>query len=244
MKINFTIYPVLGIAILLFFNQGHAQQVQLRGTVAVHNSKYKTGKVIYVQNTYLTAPFTKPALTDVKGAFTLEFVGLDPGMAMRIEASKQALEIVNTRDLDEVIIGRKLPLRIYVTEKGNLVKAQMELLKVSKQALFASRDQMIARLRGEKAESEAAVAELQKRFGQELKDRFAAEDLSGTIPPQIKILPERLKAAGYATAMVGKWHLGMRSRAYLPQHRGFDRFYGYYTGVQDCIPMRCSNPRL
>ena len=36
---------------------------------------------------------------------------------------------------------------------------------------------MIARLRGEKAQREAAVAELQKRFGQVLKDRFAAEDL-------------------------------------------------------------------
>ena len=92
----------------------------MHGTVAVHNSKYKTGKVIYVQNTYLTAPFTKPALTDVKGAFTLEFVGLDPGMTIKIEASKQGLEIVNTRDLDEVVIGRKLPLRIYVTEKGKL----------------------------------------------------------------------------------------------------------------------------
>ena len=169
MKINFTIYPVLGIAILLFFNQGHSQQVQLRGTVAVHNSKYKTGKVIYVQNTYLTAPFTKPALTDVKGAFTLEFVGLDPGMAIKIEASKQGLEIVNTRDLDEVVIGRKLPLRIYVTEKGNVAKAQTELYKVSQQALFASRDQMIARLRGEKAESEAAVAELQNALGRNSK---------------------------------------------------------------------------
>ena len=77
MKIHLTIYPVLGIAILLFFNQGHAQQVQLRGTVAVHNSKYKTGGDLCTQTPTLTSPFTKPALTDVKGAFTLEFVGLD-----------------------------------------------------------------------------------------------------------------------------------------------------------------------
>ena len=66
MKTHLTIRAVLGITILLLFYQGHAQQIQLRGTVAMHNSKYKTGKVIYVQNTYLTAPFTKPALTDVK----------------------------------------------------------------------------------------------------------------------------------------------------------------------------------
>ena len=95
----------------------------------MHNSKYQTGKVIYVQNTYLSVPFTKPALSDVKGAFTLEFVGLDPSMAMKIEASKQGLEIVNTRDLDEVVIGRRLPLRIYVTQKGNLAKDRWNFLR-------------------------------------------------------------------------------------------------------------------
>ena len=87
MKTNITISFVLGFIILLFFHQGHSQQVQLRGMVAMHNSKYKTGKVIHVQNAYLTAPFTKPALTDVKGAFTLEFAGLDPGTAIKIETS-------------------------------------------------------------------------------------------------------------------------------------------------------------
>jgi arylsulfatase A-like enzyme len=38
-------------------------------------------------------------------------------------------------------------------------------------------------------------------------------------------LPQRLKAAGYATGMVGKWHLG-RSREQNPLSRGFDEFYG------------------
>lgn len=32
---------------------------------------------------------------------------------------------------------------------------------------------------------------------------------------------------------MGKWHLGLKSPAYLPSHRGFDRFFGYYTGVMD-----------
>ena len=98
-KTKLTIGSVLGIMILLFFHQGHSQQVQLRGSVAVHHSKYQTSKVIYVQNTYLSALFTKPALRDVRLLFALEFVDLDPGMAMKIEASKQGLEIVNTRHL-------------------------------------------------------------------------------------------------------------------------------------------------
>jgi arylsulfatase A-like enzyme len=38
-------------------------------------------------------------------------------------------------------------------------------------------------------------------------------------------LAERLKALGYATACVGKWHLG-RSMEYRPTKRGFDEFYG------------------
>ena len=30
-----------------------------------------------------------------------------------------------------------------------------------------------------------------------------------------------------------QWHLGQKSPAYLPSHRGFDRYYGYYQGVMD-----------
>lgn len=40
-----------------------------------------------------------------------------------------------------------------------------------------------------------------------------------------KTMAERLKAMGYATACVGKWHLGGRPK-YLPMARGFDEFYG------------------
>ena len=46
-------------------------------------------------------------------------------------------------------------------------------------------------------------------------------------------LAEELKSAGYRTYMVGKWHLGMSSRARTPLYRGFDYFYGFLGGFID-----------
>jgi arylsulfatase A-like enzyme len=50
-------------------------------------------------------------------------------------------------------------------------------------------------------------------------------------------LPQLLRGRGYATALVGKWHLG-----YLPQHsphaHGFDYFFGLKSGYHDFYTHR------
>ena len=46
-------------------------------------------------------------------------------------------------------------------------------------------------------------------------------------------LANELKKGGYATHLVGKWHLGMCKWEYTPTYRGFDSFYGYYNGMED-----------
>ncbi len=47
------------------------------------------------------------------------------------------------------------------------------------------------------------------------------------------LLPQALKEAGYATAIVGKWHLGHADRKYWPRQRGFDYQYGPLLGEID-----------
>jgi arylsulfatase A len=48
----------------------------------------------------------------------------------------------------------------------------------------------------------------------------------GGIPEGEVTLAQALKGAGYATAMVGKWHLGSAEPRFLPTNRGFDSWFG------------------
>jgi arylsulfatase A-like enzyme len=47
------------------------------------------------------------------------------------------------------------------------------------------------------------------------------------IHPDEHFMPQTFQAAGYQTAMVGKWHLGHAQQTYHPNQRGFDHFYGH-----------------
>lgn len=47
----------------------------------------------------------------------------------------------------------------------------------------------------------------------------------------------RLRDCGYATALIGKWHLGHGSESFLPVHHGFDLFKGHTGGCIDYFTM-------
>jgi len=67
----------------------------------------------------------------------------------------------------------------------------------------------------------------QQRFGHEFNP-----GASQGLPVEEKTLADRLKAAGYATGLVGKWHLGAQPEMH-PQKRGFDEFFGFLGGAHD-----------
>jgi len=76
----------------------------------------------------------------------------------------------------------------------------------------------------------------QHRFGFETNsgpELYAAVNFG--VPPSVPTLAERLKQIGYATGMVGKWHIGFRE-GLRPHERGFDFFYGFLSGARSYYP--------
>eukprot|EP01084_Bolivina_argentea_P193959 332742_1 len=57
--------------------------------------------------------------------------------------------------------------------------------------------------------------------------------LKAHIPFEIPTIAELMKKANYNTQMIGKWHLGFAAKNMTPTGRGFDNYYGYYSGTED-----------
>ncbi len=72
----------------------------------------------------------------------------------------------------------------------------------------------------------------QQRFGVQT---LGEGNASGGLPTTEVTLPELLKRRGYATAIVGKWHMGNEADS-LPTTRGFDEFYGFLGGAIPYLP--------
>ncbi len=84
----------------------------------------------------------------------------------------------------------------------------------------------------------------QHRFGFEANsgpERYA--DPNFGLPRSVPTLAEKLKDAGYATGMVGKWHIGFKE-GLRPHERGFDYHYGFLSGAHTYLPGKFDNDSI
>lgn len=62
--------------------------------------------------------------------------------------------------------------------------------------------------------------------------RTRAQDSWGYLNPSVPTLADELRKAGYHTALIGKWHLGLEAPN-LPNLRGFELFHGFLGDMMD-----------
>ncbi|MEP4078625.1 sulfatase-like hydrolase/transferase [Haloferula sp.] len=87
-----------------------------------------------------------------------------------------------------------------------------------------------------------------RRFGYEgnlnkSADRYPTRPELLGLPPGEHTLGDHFRSAGYATALIGKWHLGI-GEGFHPNERGFDHFCGMLNGSHDYFPTRLENHRI
>ena len=70
----------------------------------------------------------------------------------------------------------------------------------------------------------------QQRAGLEDVLTGSPADRGSGLPASATSLPSLLRAAGYATGLLGKWHLGWKPE-FGPNAHGFDEFYGFLSGA-------------
>ena len=100
---------------------------ELIGIVLLINS----GKKV-VANVKVQSIGTSPTLTDNYGQFRLIFPNHKSGDIVRIHAEKQGFEVVNEKELNQVILGRKEPVQVVLAIEGELQENKIRYYDIIK----------------------------------------------------------------------------------------------------------------
>src|SRR5688500_9987913 len=82
-----------------------------------------------------------------------------------------------------------------------------------------------------------------QRVGLEDVLTVSPADRERGLPAPGTSLPALLKTNGYATALVGKWHLGWKPE-FGPNAHGFDEFYGFLSGAHSYYTNKAEIARV
>jgi uncharacterized protein YdcH (DUF465 family) len=152
------------------------QQIDLSGQISIQNSEYKTGKRQFVKDAQIRAPFIKPAISDAQGEFTLTFVGVGAGEGIRLSVTHSKYVVVNHRDLNDVILGRKPLLHIYMSTESELFESQDSLYHIADEVLRSEYNKKIAILKQKNYRSEQLITSLRNELNTKVIDAQSATE--------------------------------------------------------------------
>ena len=131
------------IILFLYCLNSFGQKVVFKGMLYEHNSKTNTGKIKTLQNAQIIIPYSVPTTTDNAGKFKTETDAYKVGQSTKITVRKAGYEVVNIKDLDNVIAGNLDDVKIYLAPQNLLYEAQMKYYNLAKKSVENSYDKKL-----------------------------------------------------------------------------------------------------
>ncbi len=123
-----------------------AQQITFKGVLYEHNSKTNTGKLKPIQNAQIIIPFSIPSTTDNMGKFKTESDGYKVGQSTKIIIKKAGYEVVNVKELENVVAGSIEEVKVYLAPQNLLYEAQLKYYNLAKKSIETSYDLKLNKL--------------------------------------------------------------------------------------------------
>ncbi len=110
-----------------------SQQSKIQGLVSIFNSETSTGKRQFVSNAQVEDDFgiAQPTITDIRGQFSLIYVGKTDNESVSFQVKRPGLEVVNI-DALTAITGQNDTVKITMAKPGNVAEFRKQIYRVGK----------------------------------------------------------------------------------------------------------------
>ena len=157
------------LIIFIFCLKLNAQQITFKGVLYEHNSKTTTGKLKPIQNAQIIIPFSIPSTTDNMGKFKTESDGYKVGQSTKIIVKKAGYEVVNVKDLENVVAGSIDEVKVYLAPQNLLYEAQLKYYNLAKKSIETSYDVKLNKLINDLNKNKSANQDNKEAFDTYLK---------------------------------------------------------------------------
>lgn len=155
--------------VLLFGYNLSAQSIFFKGVIYEHNSKTNTGKLKPIQNAQVIIPYSIPTTTDNSGKFKTETDGYKNGQSTKINIKKIGYEVVNSKELDNVIAGSLDEVKVYMAPQNLLYEAQLKYYNLAKKSVESSYDSKLNKLLADLNKNKILFKDNKESFNNYLK---------------------------------------------------------------------------
>lgn len=144
-------------------------EVILTGQVLLLNSGKQP-----VPNAIIGADVSSPTTSDANGEFRLIFPESFIGESVFLLIEKEGYEVVNAKELDNVILTNRNPIQIILAPKGEIQNTQRRFSYIAQQALYEKYEVPMNQLR---SNPEETMKTLSEKYGREIKNKAEARKL-------------------------------------------------------------------